>query len=71
MLLMEISSKELIHIKNGLAKEMARYKHEHDEKREKEVEQLLHRVEQLLKNHIPNDKNTIYYTRAATSTEET
>jgi len=67
---MEINSKELVHIKNGLAKEMARYKHEHDEKREKEVEQLLHRVEQLLTNHIP-DENKIYHTRAATSTEET
>jgi len=70
MFLMEINSKELVHIKNGLAKEMARYKHEHDEKREKEVEQLLHRVEQLLTNHIP-DENKIYHTRAATSTEET
>ena len=67
---MEINSKELVHIKNGLAKEMARYKHEHDEKREKEVEQLLHRVEQLLTNHIP-DENKIYYTRATTSTEKT
>ena len=67
---MVFSGKEVLHIKNGLAKEMARYKHEHDKKREKEVEQILHRVEQLLTNHIP-DENKIYHTRAATSTEKT
>ena len=55
---------------NGLAKEMARYKHEHDEKREKEVEQLLHKVEQQFKTHIPNE-NKLYDTRTTTGTEET
>ena len=68
---MEITGKEIVHIKNGLAKEMARYKHEHDNKREKEVERLLHKVVHLTKNHIPNEHYSIYYTRAATSTEET
>ncbi len=68
---MEITGKEIVHIKNGLAKEMARYKHEHDIKREKEVERLLHKVEQLTKNHIPNEQDTIYYTRTTTGTEET
>ncbi len=61
---------DIFHIKNGLAKEMARYKHEHDEKRENQVESTLHKVDQLIENHIPNeDKHN--YTRATTSTEET
>ena len=41
---MEITGKEIVHIKNGLAKEMARYKHEHDNKREKEVERRLSEI---------------------------